>query len=639
MVFDKDGTLFDTLIGWRAWATSLSALLQDVGASTSHFNQAIGIDDRGVIDPDGQLATKHWTDLLDTAAATLHATRGGSKSAARAQVEAWHAEIYPADGDADAPPLIDDVAGLIDALRADGVRVAINTSDDGGNVARQLEAQGVDVRNAIDVIVSADDGLPPKPAPESSMHVCAALGLEPDEVWMVGDSGADAGTARAAGLGRFVGVLTGVCRAAEDFGVSEPPGEDTVVVVDDAASVAELVRQHNAAGALAADWHFPVRARFGPGRARELPGVLGGLGSARPLLVTDDGLAGSPIVDGLLGAVEDAGLDVAVFAAAGANPTDAQVAAGAEALRLHGADAVVAVGGGSAMDAGKAISLTAYTGLSLDDVEWTAPEPATLPPGTHMPPVVTVPTTAGTGAEMDSASMVTDTARRIKLCVQHPACAVTALCDPLLTVSLPRALTAYTGLDALTHAVEALLVDAHQPLLDGCALEAARAIGLWLPRAAASPGDLEARAQMMSAAAAAGVAFQKGLGAAHGLSEPVGAVHGTQHGLTNAVLLPHVLELNRDRPHVAAKCRRLARFCGLTGANNEGADAVDVVKHWVEALCAELDVPRTLAAIGVDGASAAECAEKAAANPTGWDNPGGRLTAAEYEGLFWAAFE
>jgi len=412
------------------------------------------------------------------------------------------------------------------------------------------------------------------------------------------------------------------------------------------ASACSRVRARSfgvAAASQSADWLFPVPTHFGPGRAAELPSLLAGLGASRPLLVTDEALGATPLVARLVASLREAGVVVRVFDEVKANPTDVNVRAGAAAFRAHGADSLVAVGGGSGLDAGKLIAMVANTGLDLLEVEWTVATPAAVAPGA-IPPVITVPTTAGTGAEMDSASMYTDTAAGIKRCACHPACAVTVLADPELTLSLPPHLTAWTGMDALTHALEALFVDAYHPMCDAVAIEAARAVRDWLGAAYARGGtDVEARSQMMAASSMAAVAFQKGLGATHGLSEPLGAVYDVQHGLANAVLLPYVLVLNRHA--IEGKCALLARALqlptgGAGGGDGGDAAAFDAVLDWVLALGAELRIPRSLAEIGISAdlgdAEFAAMGAKAAANPTGSTNPVA-LDAADYEKLFRAA--
>jgi alcohol dehydrogenase class IV len=230
--------------------------------------------------------------------------------------------------------------------------------------------------------------------------------------------------------------------------------------------------------------------------------------------------------------------------------------------------------------------------------------------------------------------MYTDTTAKIKLCVAHADCTVTAIVDPLLTLSLPANLTAWTGMDALTHAIEAFSVDSFHPMCDGIALQSLLMIDKWLPIAYADGANVEARAQMLTASSMAAVAFQKGLGATHGLSEPIGAVFNTQHGLTNAIVLPHVLRANR--PAIEAKCDLLARYLNLppAPAGYGAGGGFGAVCFWVDTMSTELNIPASLADIGVNGdTAAAELSVKAFNNPTGFTNPI-RFSAEEYEGIF-----
>ena len=247
--------------------------------------------------------------------------------------------------------------------------------------------------------------------------------------------------------------------------------------------------------------------------------------------------------------------------------------------------------------------------------------------------------------------MYTDTAARVKRCVSHPqaTAALSVIADPSVTRSLPADLTAWTGLDALTHALEALSVDSYHPMADAIALEAVSLVRRWLPRAVAAPRDADARAHMLCASSMAAVAFHKGLGAVHGLSEPIGAVYDTQHGLTNAIILPYVLRANRHAPGVERKMARVARALALplprAAAAGAGADAGDAdaagfeaVAAWVDDFSRALRVPRSLRDIGVDAASAERIARKACENSTGFTNPQ-PLSADDYEAIFRAAVD
>ena len=356
-------------------------------------------------------------------------------------------------------------------------------------------------------------------------------------------------------------------------------------------------------------------------------------GVSRPLVVADTGGDRA----GVVSVLEQAGLRPLLFAGAEPNPTDTNCQEGAAEFHAHSADSVVAVGGGSALDCGKCIAMVAGSHLEVRELEWTLPTPDL---GSNvLPPVWTLPTTAGTGAEMDAPSMLTLTSERRKLCLTHSSLRIHAVIDPELTLTLPANLTAWTGMDALTHALEALSVDAYHPMCDGIALEALRLIDTWLPTAFEDGSHLEARSNMLAASAMAAVAFQKGLGAVHGLSEPIGAVHNTQHGLTNAIILPIVLQANREV--IRPKCELVANYLTLPPPKpgySQIDDGFTRVCCWVDSLSKRLDIPTSLREIGLSEANVAELAVKAEANPTGWDNPI-RFDAASYERICHSALE
>lgn len=342
---------------------------------------------------------------------------------------------------------------------------------------------------------------------------------------------------------------------------------------------------------LVGTWSFPRPVRFGAGRIVDLGEGCRELGVARPLIVTDPGVVATGMIDDACRALARQGLDVGVFAGVNGNPTELNVADGAERVRAGGHDGVVAWGGGSALDAGKSIALMARAEHPLWAFEW-RPDAAPLNAPVAAPAIITVPTTAGTGAEMDGGAVITDTADRRKRIVAHPAMAPRlVIADPALTVGLPPRLTAWTGMDALSHGIEALFVPDFDPMSDGIAFECARLVKDWLPRAVADGHDIEARGHMLAAASMGAVAFRKGLGAMHCISHAVGGLLDTQHGLTNAVVMPYVLAFNA--PAIADKAARLARFLDLNEASLDG------LLGWVLALRAELGIPRSLADLGV----------------------------------------
>jgi alcohol dehydrogenase class IV len=375
-----------------------------------------------------------------------------------------------------------------------------------------------------------------------------------------------------------------------------------------------------------ADWSYPTSIRFGPGRIAELGDAAAGLRIVRPLLVTDRGLAQSEILARALAALP---ASTTVFAGVRGNPTAQNVLDGVAAFRAGGCDGVVAFGGGSALDAGKAIALMAGQTRPLFDFvdegeNWKRVDTSALAP------VVAVPTTAGTGSEVGRSSVVTNEETRTKKVIFHPRMTPSiVIADPELTLGLPAPVTAAVGMDALSHALEAYCCATFHPMADGIALEAMRLVKEWLARAVRDGADLEARSYMLAAASMGAVAFQKGLGAMHAMSHPCSAVYDTHHGLTNAVLMPYVLAWNR--PVVEDKLSHLARVLALPA----GAAAV---LDWVLELREALGVPHALTQIGVPAEAADALARAAEADPLTALNPR-PIAAADYAVLYRRALE
>jgi alcohol dehydrogenase class IV len=363
---------------------------------------------------------------------------------------------------------------------------------------------------------------------------------------------------------------------------------------------------------LRGNWNYPTTIRFGAGRIAELPEAVRAAGIARPLLVTDPYLAGLPMVADAKAALDAAGLPCAVFSAVKPNPVAANVEAGLAAFRAGGHDGVVAFGGGSALDAGKVIAFMAGQSRPIWDFEdvgdwWMRADPAGIAP------VVAVPTTAGTGSEVGRAGVITDETTHTKKVIFHPLMMPKlTLCDPELTLGMPPQVTVGTGMDAFAHCLEAYCGPFYHPLADGIALEGMRLVKEFLPRAARDGLDIEARAQMMAAAAMGATAFQKALGAIHALSHPLGALHDTHHGMTNAVFMPYVLVFNR--PAVEEKLARVAAYLGLK-------PSFDGFLDFVMALRAELGVPHSLPEFGVSSPDIALLARMAPQDPTAGGNP------------------
>jgi hypothetical protein len=363
---------------------------------------------------------------------------------------------------------------------------------------------------------------------------------------------------------------------------------------------------------LRANWSYPTAVKFGAGRISELADHCKAVGLKKPLLVTDKALATLPITAQALDILAAAGLGRAVFSDVDPNPNEGNMEAGLAVYRAGGHDGVVCFGGGSALDLGKMIALMAGQTVSVWDLEdvddwWTRAD------ASKIAPIVAVPTTAGTGSEVGRAGVLTNSKTHKKKIIFHPKLlpAVT-ICDPELTVGMPRFITAGTGMDAFAHCLEAYSSPFYHPMSQGIALEGMRLVLENLPKVYSNPQDMEARAQMMSAAAMGAVAFQKGLGAIHSLSHPVGAVYGTHHGTTNAVVMPMVLEFNRAA--IEDRIVRAAAYLGIEGGFS-GFHAM------VMDLRAQLNIPENLSAMGVEFARLDELTEMALEDPSCGGNP------------------
>jgi alcohol dehydrogenase class IV len=361
-----------------------------------------------------------------------------------------------------------------------------------------------------------------------------------------------------------------------------------------------------------ANWSYPTAIRFGPGRIKELAEACKSAGINRPLLVTDAGLAKLPIAERAMSLLKEAGLPASMFADVQPNPVDANVETGVAVFRDGKHDGVVAFGGGSGLDTGKVIAFMAGQTRPLWDFEdigdwWTRAD------ADKIAPVVAVPTTAGTGSEVGRAGVITQEATHTKKVIFHPKMMPkVVICDPELTVGMPPYITAGTGMDALAHCLEAYCAQSYHPMAEGLAVEGMRLVFENLPKAVVDGNDLEARAHMMSAAAMGGASFQKGLGAIHALSHPVGALYHTHHGMTNGVFMPYVLVFNR--PAIEAKIERLGGFLGIDGGFDGFLKAVLDLRK-------QIGVPHDLGGLKVDGSKAETIAEMAVVDPTAGGNP------------------
>jgi alcohol dehydrogenase class IV len=341
---------------------------------------------------------------------------------------------------------------------------------------------------------------------------------------------------------------------------------------------------------LTGNWSYPTSIRFGAGRIAEIADACNVAGMSKPLLVTDRGLANLPITQNALDLLEQAGLGRAMFAEVDPNPNEKNLAAGLDAYRAGGHDGVIAFGGGSGLDLGKIVAFMCGQTRPVWDYEdvgdwWTRAD------ADKIAPIIAIPTTAGTGSEVGRAGVLSNSETHEKKIIFHPKIlAAVVICDPELTVGMPAAITAGTGMDAFAHCLEAYSSPHYHPMSQGIAVEGMRLVKDYLPRAYADGSDIEARAHMMSAAAMGATAFMKGLGAIHALSHPIGAFYNSHHGTTNAVVMAPVLKFNRTA--IETRIEALSAYLGIAGG-------FDGFYNYVNELNASLGIPANLTELGV----------------------------------------
>ena len=360
------------------------------------------------------------------------------------------------------------------------------------------------------------------------------------------------------------------------------------------------------------NWSYPNPIRFGAGRISELAEACQSLGINRPLLVTDRGLADLPITRQALEILAQAGITAALFAEVDPNPNEMNLNAGLAAYKAGEHDGVVAFGGGSGLDLGKAIAFMSGQSRPIWDFEdigdwWTRADPDGIAP------IIAVPTTAGTGSEVGRASILTNSETHEKKIIFHPKILPSVvICDPELTIGMPSFITAGTGMDAFAHCLEAYCSPHFHPMSQGIALEGMRLVKENLPTAFSDPSNIEARAQMMAAASMGAVAFQKGLGAIHALSHPIGAVHNTHHGTTNAVVMSPVLQFNASA--IANKLDLAASYLSISNGFYGFMQFVDEINNLLE-------IPKNLTDLGVVNPDIATLVEGALKDPSVGGNP------------------
>ncbi len=384
-------------------------------------------------------------------------------------------------------------------------------------------------------------------------------------------------------------------------------------------------------------YNFPTTIHYGAGAIELLPGLLLDLGVKRPLLVTDRSLLTLPPI-ARTRALLKLEADTAIFAEIWGNPLVSQAVAGAEAYRAHGADAIVAVGGGAALDVAKCVAvLVNHPGELL---EYEAFLPAPRPIDREVPPIIAVPTTAGTGSEVGRSAVVSDDVTHQKKIIFSPRLlARCVLLDPELTLGLPAKITAATGMDALTHCVESYLAKGFHPMCDGIALEGARLIARFLPQAVdfarrleggengvlTDPAHVEARGMMLNAAMMGAVAFQKDLGVVHSCAHALSTVADLHHGLANGVMIAHGMRFNAE-----VSAERMAVLAEVVGARSKDAGGFI---EWLVAFGRELGIPSSLRELGVKSEQLPKLVEVALLDACHQFNPR-RVQAADFERIF-----
>ena len=333
---------------------------------------------------------------------------------------------------------------------------------------------------------------------------------------------------------------------------------------------------------------FPTAITFGAGVRRQVADHFKGQGISSVMIVTDEMLSKLPFFGEYVTELKGAGLKIDVFSGVKGNPVKSQVMAGVEAFKKSGATAILGIGGGAALDVAKAIALMVHHPGDVFDYE--DEKPGALPFNSEIPYWIAIPTTAGTGSEVGRSTVVADDVTHVKKVIFSPRLLAKAVfADPELTVALPPHVTAATGLDAMTHLIEAFLAKGWHPMAEGIALEGLHLSATALPIACEKGGDIPARADMLVASMMGAVAFQKGLGIVHSCAHALSAIVDMHHGLANGIMLDHALAFNFKA--VPARFDRLAQAVGL----KSGTEFLP----WVKALKERLKIPATLKAAGV----------------------------------------
>ncbi len=358
------------------------------------------------------------------------------------------------------------------------------------------------------------------------------------------------------------------------------------------------------------NWHYPTEIFCGPDSSKQLNQHCQQLNLTKPLIVTDQHLLQLDCIKKTLDTLQ---CDYVVFSDVKPNPTADNLSTGITFFNKNNCDGVIAIGGGSVLDVAKSLALMAKQSLGLWDLEDVG-DNYLRADSKKIAPCIAIPTTAGTGSEVGRAALIIDTEQKRKRFIFHPNMLPNhVVLDPLLTLGLPPKLTAATGMDALAHNLEALCVDSYHPMADGIAMEGLRLIKNNLPLAVKNGNNVAARENMLVAASMGATAFQKGLGAVHSLSHPIGAHYDAHHGLLNAIFMPYILQFNRK--HIEKKMTRLASYLNLPNPSFES------VLSWLLALRDELEIPHTLTDLNIQSEDISLLAEEALKDPSTPSNP------------------
>ena len=360
------------------------------------------------------------------------------------------------------------------------------------------------------------------------------------------------------------------------------------------------------------NWSYPTNITLGQGSLKHLPEACHSAGIKKPLVVTDRGLEGHHIIESCLDVLREGGFSSGFFCDVDPNPNQVNLEAGIKAFKSFEADGIVAIGGGSALDLGKLVAFMVVQTLPVWEFEdfgdlWKKAE------SNGIFPIIAIPTTAGTGSEVGRAGVLTDTIAKTKKVIFHPKMLPTkVIADPDLTYSLPQHLIAGTGMDAFAHCLEAYCSPSFHPMSQGIALEGLRLVKENLPKVYEDRENLEAGENMLCASMMGAVAFQKGLGAIHSLSHPIGSLYDKHHGTTNAVVMPYVLEFNR--PAIESRIISLTNYLEISGG-------FDGFMEYLHDLRSSLNIPLNLTVFGVPTHNLRLMAEMALKDPTAGGNP------------------